>query len=213
VNTKKTSTFFDLYARDFDDIYNTKKSFLNRFVNKYFRKSMIIRYDKTIKECDPIIEKRVVDIGCGPGHYSLALANKGAEFVLGLDFSKEMIELANQKAEKQGIKNICKFIVADFMEYDFEMMFDYSIIMGFMDYISNPHSVIQKVMKITKGKAFFSFPISGGMLAWQRKIRYKNRCELFLYKKEQVERLFLDYKVQNISIERISRDFFVAVTI
>ena len=54
-------------------------------------------------------------------------------------------------------------------------IFDYSIAMGFLEYIEEPKKVIEKVLSITKLKAFFSFPVDAGMLAWQRKLRYKKK--------------------------------------
>jgi len=57
--------------------------------------------------------------------------------------------------------------------------FDYAIVMGFMDYIADPSALIGKVLRVCRGKAFFSFPADGGPLAWQRRLRYRNRCPLY----------------------------------
>nr|WP_276541900.1 class I SAM-dependent methyltransferase [Bacillus infantis] len=43
--------------------------------------------------------KRVLDIGCGGGIYSRALADMGAAYVTGLDFSRELLEAADRASE------------------------------------------------------------------------------------------------------------------
>jgi len=208
-----TSKFFDSYAQDFNAIYGNKNNLLNNLINKLFRKTMKIRFSKTVEGCYPIDEKNVIDIGCGPGHYSITLAQKGASHILGIDFAEGMINHAKNNAEHAGVLSRCDFVLGDFSTYDFESKFDYSILMGFMDYIENPRDVIKKVLSITKSKAFFSFPSDGGLLAWQRKIRYKRRCSLFLYNVEQLHELFKDLNYKEIKVEKLDRDYFVTVFI
>jgi len=211
VSKRSISEFFDSYACDFNAIYGTKKTFLNILINRYFRKSMMLRYAKTIECCYPIEGKSVIDIGCGPGHYGIALANKGARLVCGIDFAEGMIELARKNAESAGVGDRCEFILGDFITSPIKDKFDYSIVMGFMDYIEKPRELVEKVLSITELKAFFSFPVDGGILAWQRKLRYKKRCDLFMYTKEQVYELFKNMTCRKIEVEKISRDFFVTV--
>src|SRR6201997_4378788 len=97
-STNRTSEFFHAYAHDFNAIYGNSNTFVNRLINRHFRASMRLRYEKTIEGCSPIAGKTVLDIGCGPGHYSVALAKKGAERVFGIDFADEMIAIAKQNA-------------------------------------------------------------------------------------------------------------------
>ena len=44
---------------------------------------------------------RVLDVGCGPGRHSLALAGRGIE-VVGVDISQRFVDLARETAEAQG---------------------------------------------------------------------------------------------------------------
>jgi 2-polyprenyl-3-methyl-5-hydroxy-6-metoxy-1,4-benzoquinol methylase len=205
----ETAKFFDIYSARFDAIYGNENSFFNKAVNHLWRKSMKLRYLKTLEGCTPIEGRTVLDVGCGPGHFSIALAQRGAKKVLGIDFADGMIELAKERAKQAGVADRCEFRKADFFDDQSLEKFDYSILMGFMDYMANPASVIERVVKITRSKAFFSFPEGGTFLAWQRKIRYRNRCDLFLYSYEQIRNLFRDAGIEDIKIEKISRDFFV----
>lgn len=45
-------------------------------------------------------DKVVADIGCGGGIYSIAWAQLGAKQVIGIDFSKEMVAAASEKAQE-----------------------------------------------------------------------------------------------------------------
>ena len=83
--------------------------------------------------------------------------------------------------------------------------------MGFMDYISNPRAIIERVLDIVRVRAFFSFPKAGGPLAWQRQWRYRNRCDLFLYREEQIRALFAPTGA-SFTIDPIGRDFFVTIS-
>lgn len=208
-----TSEFFHSYAHDFDAIYGNKNTPLNALVNKHLRKSMRLRYEKTLEGCDPIEGKTVIDIGCGPGHYSVALAARGATSVFGLDFARGMIDLAEANARQSGVQDRCRFVIGDFMTWPFEEKYDYAVVMGFMDYVAEPRRCIERVVSLTRGKAFFSFPVEGGVLAWQRKLRYKSRCDLFMYTRSQLDELFRGLPARNVQIEQIARDYFVTVTV
>lgn len=147
---------------------------------------MRVRYEKAIFEGEPYGGLNVLDVGCEPGHFCIKLAELGVNEVVGIDFAEDMIKIAETNAKKAGSENICKFIMGDFLNYEFKSKFDYSLVMGFMDYIKNPHDIVNKIISITINKAVFSFPVDGGILAWQRKLRYKNKCDLYMYDQESI---------------------------
>jgi 2-polyprenyl-3-methyl-5-hydroxy-6-metoxy-1,4-benzoquinol methylase len=208
--TDRTSQFFDRYAIDFDSIYGNENHGFEGVVNRLFRHSMVVRYTRTIQGCQPIEGCTVIDIGCGPGHYSIALARAGAARVLGLDFAPGMLKIAQAHAEALGVTQRCSFVLGDFLSYPLAEHFDYAILMGFMDYVRDPSPVIDRVLAIVRRRAFLSFPMAGGLLAWQRKLRYRNRCDLFLYSQEQLHTL-LSRTGASYSIDSIGRDFFVTI--
>lgn len=207
----KTADFFDSYASDFNAIYGTKNALTNRIINKLFRKTMRLRFDKTIEACQPLEGKSVLDIGCGPGQYGITLAVKGAGEVTGLDFAESMIELAERNAEQAGVASKCRFVFGDFANFESGRKYDYTILMGLMDYIENHEEIIKKALSVTKTRAFFSFPANDGFLAWQRKIRYRKRCPLYMYTENQLKSIFDSINSGHYKIERLSRDFFVTV--
>ena len=113
----RTQTFFHQYANDFDAIYGNQNGLFDSVINRLFRKSMRLRFEKSIEGCDPIEGKSVLDVGCGPGHYSITLAQRGAARVVGIDFADGMLQLASDHAKKVGVGDRCKFMVADFYTY------------------------------------------------------------------------------------------------
>jgi 2-polyprenyl-3-methyl-5-hydroxy-6-metoxy-1,4-benzoquinol methylase len=211
--TDRTQVFFHQYANDFDAIYSNRGGLVNGFINGVFRKSMRLRYTKTIEGCYPVEGKTVLDVGCGPGHYAITLAQRGAARVLGIDFAEGMLGLAAEHARTAGVADRCEFRQADFLQFNAPEPFDYVILMGFMDYMPDARAVIRKALSLTRSKAFFSFPADGGLLAWQRKLRYRNRCELHMYNREDLGDLVYSFPGVRAKIEPIARDFFVTLEV
>ena len=207
-----TKEFFDVYAPDFNAIYGERNTPFNTLLNKLFRKSMMLRFQKTLNGCRPIEGKRVLNVGCGPGHYSVELAKRGAGFVQGIDFAQGMIDIARGGAESSGVADRCRFEIKDVNDLDAADPYDYVVVMGFMDYVADPKALVSKLMKIVGDRAFFSFPAAGGLLAWQRQLRYKKRCPLYLYTRERIQDIFSSIPGVRATIEPIDRDFFVTAS-
>jgi 2-polyprenyl-3-methyl-5-hydroxy-6-metoxy-1,4-benzoquinol methylase len=213
MSTDRTQGFFHRYANDFDAIYSNRSGLLNGFLNGVFRKSMKLRYEKTIEGCQPIQGKTALDVGCGPGHYAITLAQRGAARVLGIDFAEGMLHIAAEHAQANGVGQRCEFRQADFLEFQSPVPFDYVILMGFMDYMPEPRRIVEKALSLARSKVFFSFPADGGLLAWQRKLRYRGRCELYMYTRDQLENLFSSFNDVHTAIEPAARDFFVTASL
>src|SRR5205814_1976673 len=64
---------------------------------------------------------RVLDVGCGPGRHSLALARRGFT-VVGVDISETFVRLARQAAEAEGLP--ATFVRADARAMSFAGEFD-----------------------------------------------------------------------------------------
>ena len=65
--------------------------------------------------------QRVLDVGCGPGRHSLALARRGIE-VLGVDLSEDFVALAREAAGAEGLP--ARFEVGDVRELASDGGFD-----------------------------------------------------------------------------------------
>ena len=71
---------------------------------------MLIEVPYILELIGDVRGKKVLDVGCGTGFYSLWLSEKGAK-VLGIDSSEEMIKIAKEKASKKMLD--AKFLIGD----------------------------------------------------------------------------------------------------
>jgi len=67
---------------------------------------------------------RILDIGCGTGRHSIALARRGYKMT-GLDFSKGMLFEAGEKAKAAGVQ--VQWVLADATEFKFPDPYDAAI--------------------------------------------------------------------------------------
>ncbi|UNP77658.1 class I SAM-dependent methyltransferase [Bacillus nitratireducens] len=80
----------------------------NRYT--YASRNAHISWQETINNIVDVQNKQVIDIGCGGGIYTKELALMGAKSVVGLDFSKEILQAAKENCK--GFPNI-SFIHGD----------------------------------------------------------------------------------------------------
>lgn len=212
--TKDVETFFHGYAADFDSIYGhtKKRSAWDKFLDKFFRRSMRLRYELVIKYTGNPQIKTVLDVGCGGGVYCEAMLNQG-KIVTGLDIAEGMLDLARQKTAKFIEEGKASYVHAGYIEHIFSEKFDTAVLVGFFDYIKNPDAVLAKLKTEVTQELLMSFPKSGGFLGWQRKVRYKMRnCPLYYYSRQDLEALLVSAGFQGkFEIMDIDRDFFVRV--
>ncbi|HSX40316.1 MAG TPA: class I SAM-dependent methyltransferase [Candidatus Saccharimonadales bacterium] len=93
---------------------------------------------------------KVLDLGCGRGDISLFLAKKAGE-VIGIDYSKDAIDLANEikSSADKGIKNNVKFLRQDANALSFsENFFDAAICIDLFEHLYPAE--LNKVMKELK---------------------------------------------------------------
>lgn len=100
---------------------------------------------------------RIVDVGCGGGILSEALAEAGGE-VLGIDMANELIAVARKHAE-QGGKNIeYRVVCAESLAAEMPGRFDIVTCMEMLEHVPDPVSVVNAVCQLVKpgGTVFFS---------------------------------------------------------
>jgi len=208
--TGQAGGFFDRYAEDFNAIYSGGLGPWSRFINRTFRRSMLLRYRRSLQACAPVEGKTILDVGCGPGHYCVALAQSGARQVVGVDAAPAMIELARVRAQSHGVKERCLFQCTSWEAFRSSQRFDHAICMGFLEYQGEPGSAVASVLACTSISAVFSLPDRLGILAWQRRLRYRFKTPLHMYTESEVSAIFSRVPgLEDFKIERLERDFFV----
>lgn len=124
-----------------------------------------------------IIDKSVVEVGCGHGFISLLLANK-CSFVTGYDVDKTAIEYAEKMRELFGVLNV------QFIEYQgtikSEETYDVAISMDVIEHVPNPIDYLKEINKIIKPSGFLLLGTPNGLIA------NKNKCIIQTHSKFHV---------------------------
>lgn len=95
--------------------------------------------------------KRVLDLGCNAGFWSLAAIESGCEFVLGIDGRKMHIDQANFVFEVKEIeKHRYEFIAGNVFEFDFQKYgnFDIVLCLGLIYHVSKPMLLMEQISKV-----------------------------------------------------------------
>lgn len=215
-NEKKVKEYFEVGAKDFDDIYNwmsgTQDKSFKMVINKLFRKGMVERFKLTLNECEP--NNTILDVGCGSGRISIALAEKGAN-ITGVDYSSQMIELANaylkKYEEENNSKLNIKFVYSNFVEnYNNAEKFDISLALGVLDYLKNPIPLLLKMKNLTKEKLIISYPAKFTFQMPLRKIwLWTKKCPVNFYTKKRIKSIYKSINLSQYEIVEVAAGYFV----
>lgn len=98
--------------------------------------------------------KKILDIGCGGGILSEAMAKKGAK-VVGIDINKTAIEVAKQ--HQQGLYIDYQVITAESLADQQPNAYDTIVCMDMLEHVPNPASVVAACAQLVKphGDVFF----------------------------------------------------------
>ncbi len=188
--TQQIAKYWNDIASDFDAIYTGNKGLIGRSMDRWLRRDIYQRYEWVMRESGTspdLSGMTVCDIGCGSGRFVAALAKRGAQ-VTGLDFAPDMLKLAGQLVEKEGVTDRCKFVLSDVLDWKTDQKFDQVIAIGFWDYVADPLPRLKVIRGITKKTFLSAWPRAGTLRASIRKVRLKaDGCPVYFYTQEQAE--------------------------
>ena len=208
---ERVQRYFDSEADRFDAIYRQDKGVVAKVVDGLFRGVIHRRFDLTFSLCGPAEGKRVLDIGCGSGRYSVEYARRGA-LAHGLDFAAAMVSMSDEAAAAAGVADRCVFEQADFMRWEAPQPFDIALGIGFFDYIDEPQAFLERIRSqmAPGGQGVFSFPKRWNLRAPTRWLRLNlNGCPVHFYGRSQVRELVDRAGWPEADIHTLSRDYIV----
>lgn len=207
---ERVKRYFEGYATGFDRIYDQAHPSLWKAFDRWRHRSMFERLRLTLEACGDVRGKRILDVGCGSGRYSVGLARRGAT-VVGIDLSAPMIELANRAAQQAQVASRCQFLVGDVLQLPLEGPFDFSLAIGVFDYTSDPTPILEKMRRLTRGRLIGSFPVRDHPLSGIRKLRlWLAGCPVFFYTPQRVK-LLLAWSNSRLSLHPLGRDVLAIV--
>ena len=116
-----------------------------------------LRVDLIEQYAGSLADKRVIDIGCGGGILSEALAIKGAK-VTGLDMAKASLDVANLHRLESGVN--VDYVLSTAEEWALANSHQYDVVacLEMLEHVPKPASVVQACAKLVKpgGVVIFS---------------------------------------------------------
>jgi 2-polyprenyl-6-hydroxyphenyl methylase/3-demethylubiquinone-9 3-methyltransferase len=104
-----------------------------------------------IEQCaGPLDGKRIVDVGCGGGILSEAMARKGAQ-VLGVDLAERSLKVAQLHAMEAGIDNVAyREVAAEVLAEEQPGQFDTVTCMEMVEHVPDPAAIVTACAKLVK---------------------------------------------------------------
>ncbi|MFC1514714.1 class I SAM-dependent methyltransferase [Candidatus Omnitrophota bacterium] len=206
----KTAEYWNKEAQAFDSLYSEKKTRVAQAFDKFFRRGMYERFQRTLENSYPIEGRAFLDVGCGSGRYCLELARRGAKRIVGIDVSEEMLQMAYQACKSQDLLQKCEFIETDVSQFMPDESFNVSIAMGLFDYVKEPLPVLKNIKAVTTDYMLIAFPRRWSWRTLLRKIYLGiKKCDVYFYSKEKIAELMRGLGVKKYKIDKVAGLFFV----
>lgn len=112
----------------------------------------------------PLRGEKVLDLGCGTGHYSLFLAQRGCD-VTGVDISRPMLDIARKRSAQLGLP--VSWIQAPLDEFSFEQgAFNLVCSVTAFEFLKDPHHAALRAWNAVKKGGRLVIAVIGKESPW-----------------------------------------------
>ncbi len=108
-----------------------------------------VRLDYIVQRSGPLHGRRVVDVGCGGGLLSEAMANEGAH-VTGIDVTPEALAVARLHLKESGLTVDYRQLTAEALAEAEPERYDLVTCMEMLEHVPDPASVIQALARLVR---------------------------------------------------------------
>lgn len=171
-NTKENALTQTVYG-------NLWKKLNDDYLNNESKNVLINLFEKNNQNVSILKDKNILDMGCGSGRFTIALAQLGAKMVTGIDLGKTGINIGTKISEKLNLKNI-KFLEGNVVSLPFEdESFDFVFSKGVLHHTGHLEKCLDEYYRVLKkgGKGFLYLYGSGGIF-WNSRIKMREVMKL-----------------------------------
>jgi 2-polyprenyl-6-hydroxyphenyl methylase/3-demethylubiquinone-9 3-methyltransferase len=99
--------------------------------------------------CGGLAGKRALDVGCGGGILTEALAARGAD-ALGIDLAQASLDVAQRHAADHGVKARYRFVSAEDLAAEAPASFDVVCCLEMLEHVPDPPSVVRACAQLVR---------------------------------------------------------------
>ena len=174
INKKKVQTqdlFGSLWNERLVDFSLDQKNFLKTLLKK-------LNFDISILK-----NKTVLDMGCGSGRFTTALARLGPKIVYGVDLGDEGIKVGKKLAKKFNLKNV-KYKNASVLNLPFKNnKFDFVFCKGVCHHTGNLKKSLNEFVRLIKSNGYGYLYLYGkGGIFWYSRTKMRQIMKTIQYK-------------------------------
>jgi ubiquinone/menaquinone biosynthesis C-methylase UbiE len=157
-----------------------------------------------LKDCN-----RVLDAGTGTGRFAIHLAQRGIN-VVAIDSSREMVEIAKKKAEREGYQHLIQFLVSDIENLPFQdESFDGVCSIIVLIHLAHRGDAVSELSRVLKagGTAVLDVPnkLLSGVYGALAKLMGKTTFQDYHYNLREIKKLFRDNSVELVEQRRFGK--------
>lgn len=136
-----------------------------KYLKEYATSERIASYDETIALCEKegvtFAEGKVIDVGCGTGHFLSELKKKHPSIIVtGTDFSEESIAVSKQ------VNEAGEFFVMDVFNIPAEQLnkYDFVICSEVLEHLLHPEAALKNIIQLANNNGHIILTVPNGRI-------------------------------------------------